>query len=193
MGASRGESAASYKVLPVAPTFLGYSGLPGFQASGPARGRGVPQRVTLSVGFPEECKPPLNSACPSLCLSYPSAPCSMKTWQPTPLPCVSTEGPRCPVSTSRNHGLSGSGAMGRWMLAGLAASSTPPQHTYIHPERESCLCVPQVGDRPGSHDINPPLGPSPAGSKGLESVVEPNLHPHTPGTGHPVHEWVGGQ
>lgn len=57
-----------------------------------------------------------------------------------------------------------------------------PQHAHIHRERESRLCVPQVGDRPGSHDINPPLSPSPAGSKVLESVVEPDLHPHILGT-----------
>lgn len=58
------------------------------------------------------------------------------------------------------------------MLAGLTVSNPPTK-----PEKESCLCVPQDGDRPGSHDINPPLGPSPALSKVLKSMVEPDPQP----------------
>lgn len=144
--------------------------------SSPSEGHpecGVPGRMQASTGLSLFKPSPQLLFCTFL----------MKTQQATLYPWVSTEGPRCPVSTGRSHGNSGSGAMGHRMLAGLAASSTPPNvHTYTRPERESCLCVPQVGDRPGSHDINPPLGPSPARSKVLESVVEPDLHPHTLGT-----------
>ena len=40
---------------------------------------------------------------------------------------------------------------------GTGESGPPPPP---HPERESSLCVPQDGDRPGSHDINPPRAPA---------------------------------
>lgn len=53
-------------------------------------------------------------------------------------------------------GCLGPGATGHWALASLTVS----KHPQPHPERESCLCVPQDGDRPGSHDINPPQAPA---------------------------------
>ena len=55
---------------------------------------------------------------------------------------------------AETSGCLGLDAIGHWVLASLTVSKHPPH--LPHPERESCLCVPQVGDRPGSHDINPP-------------------------------------
>ena len=43
---------------------------------------------------------------------------------------------------------------------GAGESNGLPVPPSPHPERESCLCVPQDGDRPGSHDINPPQAPA---------------------------------
>lgn len=49
------------------------------------------------------------------------------------------------MSTGRSHGGSGSGAMGHWMLAGLAASSTPPNmHTYTRREK-AVFVLPKSG------------------------------------------------
>lgn len=188
MGASRGESAASHKVLPVAPTFLGYSGLPGCQGvRSPSEGHpelGVPGRMQASVEFCLYKSLPQLPFC-SLLYEDPAAhSTALCVHRGAYVPGVYRQKPR--VIGFWCHGPLDAGGTG-------CIQHTTPTHIHTPRERESCLCVPQVGDRPGSHDINPPLGPSPAGSKGLESAVEPNLHPHTPGTGHPVHEWVGGQ
>lgn len=76
---------------------------------------------------------------------------------------VSAEAPPCLVprgsrglgsAQEGTSGCSGRGATGHWALASLGPPPPP------HPERESCLCVPQDGDRPGSHDINPPQAPA---------------------------------
>lgn len=74
------------------------------------------------------------------------------------------------VCKGRNHWV-----LGSWCHKPLGAGKSDClQVSPPHPERESCLCVPQDGDRPGSHDITHP-GPSPAVSKVLESFAESDL------------------
>lgn len=136
--------------------------------------------VTLSVGFSEERERsrehPLNTAVSPLHLPHedPAAhPIPLGVHRGAQMTCVYRQK---------------SWVLGFWCHGPLDAGGSgclqhpPPPSTHIHPERESCLCVPRVGDRPGSHDINAPLGLSPAESKVLESVLDPDPHPHTLGT-----------
>ena len=85
-------------------------------------------------------------------------------------------------------GCLGLGATGHWALESLTVSKHPPPH-LPHPERESCLCVPQDGDRPGSHDINPPRAPTLLCLRSWNPLL--NLTPLLWRLRHPAHGWVG--
>lgn len=85
------------------------------------------------------------------------------------------------------------GAIGCWMLAGLAASSTPPNmHTYTQREK-AAFVFPKSGTGQARTTLTHPW------AQALLSLRSWNLWwnltstPTLWGPRHPVHEWVGGQ